>query len=788
MNIVIVESPAKAKTINQYLGKDYKVISSVGHFRELPSKKGCVLPEEDFLMKYEVPTKSKATASSIVKSVSKGDTLWIATDADREGEGIAWHIYTYLNEKKKLRDVDVKRVVFNEITKNAILEAFKNPRDIDMNVVDSYQARRALDHLMGFTLSPLLWQTLPRAKSAGRVQSIALKIICDRETEREKFNPQEYWTINSGFKNNNGESFTANLNILNKNKLKKFDIISKVDADIALDKINNVTNYTVKEIQKKRIKNHPTAPFITSTLQQEASRKLGIGAANTMRIAQSLYQGIEINGETVGLISYMRTDSIHLSETAISQIRSLITKKYGKKYLPEIPRAHKKKSNNAQEAHEAIRPTDLNRLPEDIDSYLDERQRLLYALIWKRTMSSQMESADIDQVSINIQSNEQDIEFKTTGSIVIFDGYKKIYTEDEDDIDIEDKKNSNIPNIKEGEVLNSFEVKSFQHFTEPPPRYTEASLVKKLEELGIGRPSTYASIMSTIKDKGYARYEKKRFEPETKGRIITAFLQAYFDKYIEEKFTAKLESQLDDIANGKIKWKKTLENWWLPFKETIDNASSLRVRDVEIQIDKDLGPHFFPPMDDGTDPRKCPKCKEGILNIRYGRSGGFIGCSTHPECDHTAQLVVGKGKESSRIEPIKLGDNQDNLPITLRVGPYGPYVQLGETPKKEDKKAPKPKRASIPKNIDYESITLETALSMLALPREIGLHPVSGKMITANNGRFGPYVKHENTFASVKDDNEDILTIGINRAVDLIVEKESKPPSKRRFTRKKAKK
>ena len=788
MNIVIVESPAKAKTINQYLGKDYKVISSVGHFRELPSKKGCVLPEEDFLMKYEVPTKSKATASSIVKSVSKGDTLWIATDADREGEGIAWHIYTYLNEKKKLRDVDVKRVVFNEITKNAILEAFKNPRDIDMNVVDSYQARRALDHLMGFTLSPLLWQTLPRAKSAGRVQSIALKIICDRETEREKFNPQEYWTINSGFKNNNGESFTANLNILNKNKLKKFDIISKVDADIALDKINNVTNYTVKEIQKKRIKNHPTAPFITSTLQQEASRKLGIGAANTMRIAQSLYQGIEINGETVGLISYMRTDSIHLSETAISQIRSLITKKYGKKYLPEIPRTHKKKSNNAQEAHEAIRPTDLNRLPEDMDSYLDERQRLLYALIWKRTMSSQMESADIDQVSINIQSNEQDIEFKTTGSIVIFDGYKKIYTEDEDDIDIEDKKNSNIPNIKEGEVLNSFEVKSFQHFTEPPPRYTEASLVKKLEELGIGRPSTYASIMSTIKDKGYARYEKKRFEPETKGRIITAFLQAYFDKYIEEKFTAKLESQLDDIANGKIKWKKTLENWWLPFKETIDNASSLRVRDVEIQIDKDLGPHFFPPMDDGTDPRKCPKCKEGILNIRYGRSGGFIGCSTHPECDHTAQLVVGKGKESSRVEPIKLGDNQDNLPITLRVGPYGPYVQLGETPKKEDKKAPKPKRASIPKNIDYESITLETALSMLALPREIGLHPVSGKMITANNGRFGPYVKHENTFASVKDDNEDILTIGINRAVDLIVEKESKPPSKRRFTRKKAKK
>ncbi|MBT3938511.1 MAG: type I DNA topoisomerase [Pelagibacterales bacterium] len=788
MNIVIVESPAKAKTINQYLGQDYKVLASYGHIIDLPNKKGSVLPEEDFLMKYEVQADKSKIASAIVKSISKGDTLWLATDADREGEAIAWHIYTHLNEKNKLRDVEIKRVIFNEITKNAILEAFKKPSEIDVNMVDAYQARRALDYLMGFTLSPVLWKTLPRAKSAGRVQSVALKLVCDRETEREKFNPQEYWTINSGFKNNNGESFTANLNILNKNKLKKFDINSKIEAEKALGKINNVEKYTVKEIIKKRVKNHPTAPFITSTLQQESSRKLGIGAKNTMRIAQTLYEGIEINGETVGLISYMRTDSIHLSDTAIDQIRSLITAKYGKEYLPETPRIHNKKSNNAQEAHEAIRPTDVNRTPENINNYLDERQRLLYELIWKRTMSSQMESADIDQVSINIGSDNNDIEFKTTGSIVIFDGYKKIYTEDKDDIDDEDKNNSNIPNVKEGEILKSFEVKSFQHFTEPPPRYTEASLVKKLEELGIGRPSTYASIVSVIKDKGYVRYEKKRFEPETKGRIVTAFLHGNFSNYIEENFTAKLEAQLDDVSNGKIKWKKTIENWWLPFKETIDNASSLRVRDVEKQIDKDLGPHFFPPMEDGSDPRKCPKCKEGILNIRYGRSGGFIGCSTHPECNHTAQLVVGKGKESSKIEPIKLGENKDNLPITLRVGPYGPYVQLGETPKKEEKKAPKPKRASIPKNIDYESITLETALSMLALPREIGLHPVSGKMITANNGRFGPYVKHENTFASVKDDNEDILTIGINRAVDLIVEKESKPPSKRRFTRKKSKK
>ena len=786
MNIVIVESPAKAKTINQYLGNDYKVLSSVGHFRDLKVRGKGVIPENNFFMDYELNKDTKAI-TEIKKSISKGDVLWLATDADREGEAIAWHIYDHLTEKKKLIDVTLKRVVFYEITKNAILKAFNNPRDLDSNMIDSQRVRRALDYLMGHQLSQLLWRTLPRAKSAGRVQSVALKLICDRETERELFKPQEYWDIKASFKNENDESFIANLTVINNKKLKKFDLFSKVEADNALEKIQNVNSYNVKEINKKRIKNHPTAPFITSTLQQEASRKLGIGAKNTMRIAQTLYQGIEINGETVGLISYMRTDSVNLSVEAINQIRNLIKVEYGKKYLPENPKIHKKKTNNAQEAHEAIRPTDVNRTPDSIKNYLDERQRLLYELIWKRTISSQMESAEIDQVSINIASDKSDIEFKTTGSTLIFDGYKKIYMEDVDDIDNNDTDNSNIPKVAEGENLNSFDLKSFQHFTEPPPRFTEASLVKKLEDLGIGRPSTYASIVSTVKDKGYAKYEKKRFEPETKGRIVTAFLNGYFSKYIEENFTAKLENQLDEIAKGKIIWKDTLENWWVPFKKTIDNASSLRVRDVEKKIDEDLGPHFFPALEDGSDPRKCPKCKEGILNIRYGRSGGFIGCSTHPECDHTAQLVVGKGKESSKIEPIKLGFNENNIPITLRIGPYGPYVQLGETPIKGDKKAIKPKRSSIPKNIDFESITLETALSMLALPREIGLHPVSGKMITANNGRFGPYVKHENTFASIKDDNEDVFTIGINRAVDLITEKESQPSPKRRFTRKKLK-
>ena len=788
MNIVVVESPAKAKTINQYLGNDYKVLASYGHIRDLPNKKGSVIPEDDFFMKYEVQDDKKKQIQAISKSISKGDTLWLATDSDREGEAIAWHIHSFLSEKNKLKDVDIKRVIFNEITKNAILEAFNNPNTIDINMVDAYQARRALDYLMGFSLSPVLWKTLPRAKSAGRVQSVALKLICDRETEREKFSPKEYWTINSSFKKGESETFTAYLNILDNNKLKKFDIDNKNSADEAIKKITNVNNFYIESIQKKRVKNNPTAPFITSTLQQEASRKLGIGAKNTMRIAQSLYEGIEINGETVGLITYMRTDSVNLSDSATQQIRVMIQNKYGDKYVPEHPNKFNKKSTNAQEAHEAIRPTDISKLPEDIKSFLDERQRLLYELIWKRTISSQMESAEIDQVSINILSENKDIGFRTSGSILIFDGYKKVYTEDQDDKELDDDKNSNIPKVNEGDNLNFYDIKSLQHFTEPPPRFTEASLVKKLEELGIGRPSTYASIVSVIKDKGYVKYEKRRFEPETKGRIVTAFLNGYFSNYIEENFTAKLEDQLDNISNGHENWKNALQKWWLPFKSSIDDASTLRVRDVEKRIDNDLGPHFFPQTEDGSDPRQCPKCSDGRLNIRYGRSGGFIGCSNHPVCDHTAQLVVGKGKESSKFEPIKLGFNDNNVEITLRVGPYGPYVQAGETPEKSDKKAIKPKRASIPKNIDLESVTLETALSMLALPRDIGLHPESGKMITANNGRFGPYVKHESTFASIKDDNEDVFTIGINRAIDLIVEKENNPSKRRRFSKKKLKK
>ena len=778
MNIVIVESPAKAKTINQYLGEDYQVLASIGHIRDLKEKGKGVIPEKDFFMDYELNKNTKGL-NEITKAISKGDNLWLATDADREGEAIAWHIYSYLNENNKLIDVSTKRVVFYEITKDAILKAFENPRKLDSDMIDSQRVRRALDYLMGHQLSNLLWRTLPRAKSAGRVQSVALKLICDREIDREIFKPQEYWSIKGFFKNNNNKVFESNLAIINGEKIKKFDINTKILADEAINQINSINNYFIKSIKKKRVRNNPTPPFITSTLQQEASRKLGFGAKNTMGIAQSLYQGVDINGETIGLITYMRTDSLNISDSAINDMRNLIINNYGKEYLPEKPRIYKSKSSNAQEAHEAIRPTDISKNPKDIINYLDDNQKKLYDLIWKRTISSQMESAELDQVTIEIGSNEKDLEFKSTGSTIAFDGYKKIYTEDKDD-DKGDETQNNIPIVKENEEVFITDCNSSQHFTEPPPRYTEASLVKKLEDLGIGRPSTYASIVSVIKDKGYVKYEKRRFEPETKGRIVTAFLNGYFNNYIEENFTAKLEQQLDDVANGKIQWKNTLEDWWVPFKNSIDNASSLRIRDVEKKIDKDLGPHFFPPLEDGTDPRKCPKCTDGILNIRYGKSGGFIGCSRHPECDHTARLIVGKGKESSKFEPKLLGYNEDNVPITLRIGPYGPYVQLGETPLKNDKKTKKPKRASIPKDIDFDSLTLEKALSMLSLPREIGIHPATGKMITANNGRFGPYVKHENTFANIKGEEDDIFTIGMNRAIDLITEKENKPKKKRK--------
>ena len=782
MNIVIVESPAKAKTINQYLGKDYKVIASYGHIKDLPNKEGLVIPEEDFLIKFKENTKNKKAVAAIKGSVSNGDTLWLATDADREGEAISWHIESMLNKANKLENVEVKRVTFNEITKSAIKKAFKNPKEIDLDLVDAYQARRALDYLFGFTLSPVLWQTLPRTKSAGRVQSVALKLLAEREIAIEAFKKEEYWTIEAKLISNAAIEFIAELKVLAGKKLKKFDINTKTLADSTVKEIFE-SKLHVDSIEKKRTKRFPSKPFITSTLQQEASRKLGFSAKRTMSVAQNLYQGVDIKEESVGLITYMRTDSVSLSNAAISDCRKLILDRFGDEYLPETPNIYKNKNSHAQEAHEAIRPTNPLIHPEDISDQLDYDQNRLYDLIWKRTIASQMKNAEYDQVSTNINSLDNKIVLRASGSITVFDGFTKVYTEGIDDKKDDKEYDKTIPNVSKNEVITIVETNPLQHFTDPKPRFTEASLVKKLEELGIGRPSTYASIISRLQERGYMDYDKKRLIPTSRGRMLNAFLAAYFKHYIEDNFTADMEIRCDEIAKGKIQWKEVLKEWWLPFKTATDNTKSLRVKDVEEKIDNDLGPHFFPEISDGKNPRACPKCEDGKKNIRYGKNGGFIACSNYPECDYSAQLVVSGNDTSSNNDIIKLGLNEEGLDITIRTGRYGPYIQLGEKVNAEN-----PKRVPIPKNIDIKNITLEQAKEYLLLPRNIGSHPETGKMITAAIGRFGPYVKHEKTFASIPK-NEDVYEIGINRAVDLIVKKQLKPVNKfRRFTKKKYKK
>ena len=779
MNIVVVESPAKAKTINQYLGKDYKVIASYGHIRDLPNKNGSVLPEKDFAIIYKVNSDKKKQINEINNSISRGDILWLATDADREGEAIAWHIQSILSEQDKLKGIEVKRVIFNEITKSAILKAFDNPKTIDLNMVNAYQARRALDYLMGFTLSPVLWKALPRSKSAGIVQSVALKLICERETDIEAFNSQEYWTIETIFKTPKNKDFIANLYAINKKKLEKLQIKNETEANNILDQIK-LKQFEIEEINKKRVKQNPAPPFITSTLQQEAYRKLGYSAKYTMSIAQSLYEGIDIKGETIGLITYMRTDSINLSDTAIKDNKKVIENLYGNNYVVKFNRKYKNKSKNAQEAHEAIRPTDCSKLPNQIGVFMTESQKRLYELIWKRTIASQMSSAEIDQLSVTILSTNKEYELRASGSTIVFDGFKKIYTEGNDEKDAANNiKESTLPILNENDHIEYISSEKIQHFTQPPPRFTEASLVKKLEELGIGRPSTYANIVSVIQEKGYVKYEKKRFIPESKGRLVTSFLSGYFKQYIENNFTANLELQLDNISDGKNEWKHVLKEWWLPYKEAINSASSLRVKEVVERIDNDLGPHFFPEKENGENPRKCPKCDNGNLRIQYGRFGGYIGCSNYPECKFNTQLLVGGKDIENTQEPIILGENEDNKEISLRNGPYGPYIQLGV-----NSKTYKPKRVTLPKNIDPNNVTLELARNFLSLPRNIGSHPETGKMITAQIGRFGPYVKHENISASIPK-NEDIFEIGINRAVDLIIQKQEKPISKYRSFRKK---
>jgi DNA topoisomerase-1 len=782
MDVVVVESPAKAKTINKYLGPGYKVLASYGHVRDLPSKDGSVRPEADFAMDWEIDARAGKHLQEIAAAVKGARHLYLATDPDREGEAISWHVREILRQKNALDGVDVKRVVFNEITKNAILAAFDHPRDLDKELVDAYLARRALDYLVGFTLSPVLWRKLPGSRSAGRVQSVALRLVCERELEIEKFRPQEYWSVEATFQNHAGVPFKAALTHLNGAKLDKLALANQSAADAAKRAIEERT-FTVAAIERKQQKRHPAPPFITSTLQQEASRKLNMGAKRTMQIAQRLYEGVRIGGELVGLITYMRTDGVQMAEEAIAACRRLIAGEFGDRYLPGSPRVYKTKAANAQEAHEAIRPTDIARRPETVARYLDEDQLKLYTLIWKRTLASQMEAAVLDQVAVDVHSPDRQVVLRATGSVVAFDGFYKLYHEDRDDpVNGEDsEENRRLPDLKDGEALTRTEVETAQHFTQPPPRYTEASLVKRLEELGIGRPSTYASILSVLQDRKYVRLERKRFMPEDRGRLVTAFLTSFFHRYVEYGFTADLEEKLDDISGGRIDWKMVLRDFWEAFSRAVDDTKDLRVSQVLDAIDEILGPHFFPPREDGKDPRACPSCTAGRLNLKLGKFGAFIGCSNYPDCRYTRPLAVANGDHEGAAEtdngPKVLGtDPATGLAVTLRKGPYGFYVQLGE-PEGKGKKAIKPKRQSLPKGIEPATLDLDRALALLSLPREVGHHPETGEPIAAAIGRFGPYLKYQGNYISLKGE-DDVLTIGLNRAVALIADSPKKAPAK----------
>ncbi|HEX6840383.1 MAG TPA: type I DNA topoisomerase [Stellaceae bacterium] len=767
MNVVIVESPAKAKTINKYLGKGFKVLASYGHVRDLPPKDGSVRPDEDFAMSWIVDGKAEKRLKDITEAVKSAEHLYLATDPDREGEAISWHVREVLKNRKALKGVDVSRVVFNEVTKTAVLEAFRHPRELNRELVDAYLARRALDYLVGFTLSPVLWRKLPGSRSAGRVQSVALRLICERESEIEAFKPREYWTIEVEFETPSGDRFTARLTHLDGKRLDKYDLADEAAARAAADKILRHQKYAVAAVERKQIRRNPPAPFTTSTLQQEASRKLGFGASRTMRTAQRLYEGVDIAGETVGLITYMRTDGVTMSSEAIAAARSLIEKQYGHDYRPDEPRIYKTQAKNAQEAHEAIRPTDVFGRPEKVSGDLEPDQRELYELIWKRAVASQMSAAIIDQVAVDIAAPDQKIQFRATGSTVQFDGFLTLYREDEDDVE-EDDENRRLPPIKERDTLARGAVDPQQHFTQPPPRYSEASLVKKLEELGIGRPSTYASIIQVLQDRKYVRLDKKRFFPEDRGRVVTAFLESFFERYVEYNFTADLENKLDEISDGRIQWQKVLEDFWRDFSAAVAGTKDLSITQVLEALDEDLGPHFFPPSADGHDPRLCPSCNVGRLNLRLGKFGAFIGCSNYPDCRYTRPLTLengdGNGHELA-AGPRELGiDPATNLAITVRKGPYGFYIQRGEGDEGE-----KPKRVSLPKGASPMEIDLASALKLLALPRELGLHPDTGKKIIAAIGRFGPYVKHEDLYKSLSKD-DDVLTIGLDRAVALLAE------------------
>jgi DNA topoisomerase-1 len=775
MNIVIVESPAKAKTINKYLGASYEVLASFGHVRDLPAKNGSVDPDANFQMIWEIDPKASTRLNDIAKALKGANKLILATDPDREGEAISWHVLEVLKEKRALKDQAVERVVFNAITKQAITDAMKHPRQIDGALVDAYMARRALDYLVGFTLSPVLWRKLPGARSAGRVQSVALRLVCDRELEIEKFVAREYWSLVATLTTARGDTFEARLVGADGKKIQRLDIGTGAEAEDFKQALETAT-FTVTSVEAKPARRNPQAPFTTSTLQQEASRKLGFAPAHTMRIAQRLYEGIDIGGETTGLITYMRTDGVQIDPSAITQARKVIGEDYGNAYVPDAPRQYQAKAKNAQEAHEAIRPTDLSRRPNDMRRRLDPEQAKLYELIWTRTIASQMESAELERTTVDIKAKAgtRTLELRASGQVIKFDGFLALYQEGRDD-DPDDEESRRLPAMSEGENVKRQNLAVTQHFTEPPPRFSEASLVKRMEELGIGRPSTYASILQVLKDRGYVRLEKKRLHGEDKGRVVVAFLENFFARYVEYDFTAGLEEQLDRISNNEISWQEVLKDFWRGFIGAVNDIKDLRVAEVLDALDGMLGPHIYPARSDGGDVRQCPSCGTGRLNLKAGKFGAFVGCTNYPECRYTRPLAADSEASADRV----LGQDPDTgRDVIVKAGRFGPYIQLGD--QKDYAEGEKPRRAGIPKNISPADIELDLALKLLSLPREIGLHPETGQPITAGLGRFGPFVKHEKTYASLEAGDE-VFNIGLNRAVTLIAEKVAKGPSGRRF-------
>ncbi|RVT82789.1 type I DNA topoisomerase [Rhodobacteraceae bacterium CCMM004] len=798
MPVVVVESPAKAKTINKYLGPDYTVLASYGHVRDLPPKDGSVDPDADFEMKWEVASDSKKHVKAIADALKDDPQLILATDPDREGEAISWHLEQALRARRALKkDTPVSRVVFNAITKSAVTEAMQKPRDVDAPLVEAYLARRALDYLVGFNLSPVLWRKLPGAKSAGRVQSVCLRLIVEREMEIEAFRPREYWSVRAQFTTPRGQAFEARLTVLGGRKLDRFDLADATAAEVAVQAVTSRA-LTVRSVEAKPGTRNPAPPFMTSTLQQEASRKFGMGARATMSTAQRLYEA--------GHITYMRTDGIDMAPEAVHAARDAIKDRYGADYVPDSPRMYKNKAKNAQEAHECIRPTDMTRDAAAL-KIAESDQRKLYDLIWKRTLASQMAAAKLERTTVEIADADGQVGLRATGQRIVFDGFLKVYEEGRDDAgDTEDGRI--LPQIMEGEAAKFSEgalgadfdkaegqaegesgmrrkasailagngaVLAGQHFTQPPPRYTEATLVKRMEELGIGRPSTYASIVTTIQDRGYVRKEQNRLFPEDKGRLVTAFLENYFRRYVEYDFTADLEEALDHVSAGDRDYKELLARFWRDFSAAIAETAELRITEVLEKINEVLEPHLFPPTEDGTDPRLCPNCGQGRLSMRTARSGGaFIGCSNYPECRYTRPFGPPGLEEGSGIPPEGkvLGEDAGDKIYAFK-GRFGPYVQRGEVT--DDNK--KPPRQSIPKGWTPEEVDLAQAVKLLSLPREIGKHPEDGVTIWANIGRYGPYLKHADSISDRGGTNanldsvEDVFEIGMNRAVEVLAAK-----------------